>query len=74
MLKTVVRAVTTTVVIDGWGNETVFKKPLDIEPGQCYILENKKVGRRLLSQEELMAESKNMNMLSPEFWSYEKYL
>lgn len=73
-MKTVVKAISERRVVDGWGNETVFRRPLQIRQGYCYIFKNGSILRELKTQEELMANAKeNLYVLQELSW-YEKYL
>ena len=71
-MKTVVKCITPRRVVDGWGFEITFRRPQDIIPGRHYLIQNRSIIRELKTQEEIMAGSKHLNLLSPGSYEYKK--
>lgn len=73
-MKTVVKAISERRVIDGWGRETTFRRPMQITPGRHYLFQNGSIIRELKTQEELMADTAYSENTWLDMDYYEYYL
>lgn len=51
-MKYLIKALTPILAVDGWGRQ--FNRFEGMEPGECYLIENSKIAKKLLTQEKLM--------------------